>query len=101
MNSLTEVNEIICTPWYFSDISDVYFAAELLQQHKKVLPVYLYQPRWLMETCRVPEKLLVPKPNVALPPVLFLTVYKAFKSDIAQEAGVSLTEQAYRMHFLF
>lgn len=47
MNSLTEINGIIYTPWYFSDISGVYFAAELLEQHKKVLSVYLNQPQQL------------------------------------------------------
>lgn len=35
MNSFTEVNGIIYTPWYFSGTSGVYFS-DLLQQHKNV-----------------------------------------------------------------
>lgn len=45
MNNLIEINGIIYTPWYFSDISGVYFAAELLEQYNKVLSIYLNQPQ--------------------------------------------------------
>lgn len=86
MNRPTEVNEIIYTCCYFSDMSGVYFAAELFQEHRKVLRVYPYQPHWLMYSC--PGNVLALKPNAPLPPALFVMVYKEFKLDAAQEAGV-------------